>query len=152
MIIKKSEQLYLHCLPIPMLLYVMLAYLMLFSALLNAVCLHNACLSSFFLPFTFTLLFIQMLFALYFVCWALTHNLFISIIFCVIHCAFNELVGVILFSRCLCLWKSCVLSEEIALKNNHYCFCVFLQILFPHLPWAIDRLLTTITYLVTCLG
>ena len=53
-------------------LYIILAYIMLFPALFDAVCLYNACLFLYFLPLTFTLLFIQIRFVLMLCLWLLT--------------------------------------------------------------------------------
>ena len=68
----------------------MLAYLMLFAALFNADYFYNAC----FLPVIFRMLFVFM------ICLGLlTHSLFISILFCIMHSAFNLLVFLLLCSR-----------------------------------------------------
>ena len=93
-----------------MLLYIMLAYLMLFAALSNAVCLYK----------DFHAIDFCKCFFLHALSWFMTHSLFISsmilhhaqwffLILCS-HCCLNPL-----FSK-----NICVLSGEIALKNNNY--------------------------------
>ena len=80
-------------------LYVTLAYLMLLTALFNAVCLHNARVFSYFLPLTFALLFIQMLFVFMLCLRVIDAVCLFQVLLPIMYNAFNQLVFLILCSH-----------------------------------------------------
>ena len=99
-----------------MLLYVMLnimlAYLMLFAALINAVSLYNA-----YLLLTFSNIFL-------FSCFVMGYRHIVclyQILLCIMRCAFNLLVFLILCShRCCFLMKGLCALQRNSTKNNNY--------------------------------
>ena len=73
------------------------ACLMLFTASCNAVHLFNACLFSYFLPLTFALLFMQMLFVFVLCLLVVDMVCLFQILLCTIYSVFNHLFFIIFF-------------------------------------------------------